>query len=308
MKIGFAKLGLKTYFDKNGSGQGSNHELVSIFNKFKEKGHQCFMLTVSDKYDKYEKNDLDFIFLFNGPLPTLESGRKLMMFKNYSFPIIDFINSNNIPYIYFWTDMRYDITKNNLIRQPNIILSQEKKNYGHLEKIILIGKNKKEIYNKDIKFGILMNSTSLKRDKSIMKFLNWLEFGEIRGNWKNKDNKYLKEPLKENEVCNYLSKVKYTINITTNSNWINQKYYEYILNNVICFQYNSDLDNLVMDKNDFRVIKDEIDLDEKIDLLEKDKNLYNKIIKKQQDELKDEYFNGEFIYNFIINRIKNYEN
>ena len=305
MKIGFAKLGLKTYFNKNGSGQGSNHELVSIFNKFKEKGHECFMLTVSDKYDKYVKNDLDFIFLFNGPLPTLESGRKLMMFKNYSFPIIDFINSNNIPYIYFWTDIRYDIRDNNLIRQPNIILSQEKEYYGHLEKIILIGKIKKEIYYKDIKFGVLMNSTSPKRDKSIMKFLNWLEFGEIRGNWKNKYNKYLKEPLKENEVCDYLSKVKYTINITTNQNWINQKYYEYILNNVICFQYNSDLDNLVMDKNDFRVIKDEIDLDEKIDLLEKDENLYNKIIKKQQDELKEEYFNGEFIYNFIINKINN---
>jgi hypothetical protein len=302
MRIGFVKLGLKTYFNKNGTGQGSNHELVSIFNLFKEKGHDCFMLSFNDKYEEYKEVDkLDFIFVFNGFLPnTLETNMNML---KQPIEMIKLINSCDTPYAYFWTDMRYNIRENKIIRQPDLILSQEKEYYGHLEKIILIGKNKNDIKEKDIKFGVLMNSTSNKRDKEILNFLSWLEFGEIRGDWKKKENKFFKEPVKEDEINDYLSKVKYTLNITTNSDWINQKYYEYILNNVICFQYKSDLNNLVMEENDYRRVKDEIDLDEKIEQLEKAKDLYNEILEKQKNELKEEYFNGEFIYQFIINKI-----
>lgn len=305
MKIGFFKLGLKTYFEQDKSKtEGFNHELTDIFDIFQKKGHECVMLSVSDKYKKYEGTDLDFIFLFNGPTPTTESGRKMMMFKNYSFPIIDFINSNNIPYVYFWTDARYDIRINPLFkRYPNLILSQEKENYGHLEKLILYGKSKQELKEKDIKFGILMNETDKKRSQEVLKALSWLDYGELRGNWKTQ-SKFLKEPIQEKEVSNYLGRVKYSYNLAVNQNWVSQKYYEMILNNVICFYKNYDEKGLIIPRNiDIRRIKDEIDLEEKINFLEVQPTLYKSIIERQQEELKEEYFNGEFIYQFIINKI-----
>jgi len=305
LKIGFAKMSLNTYFSQDKSKtEGFNHELTDLFDIFQKNGHECVMLSVSDKYEKYEGTDLDFIFLFNGPTPTTESGRKMMMFKNYSFPIIDFINSNDIPYVYFWTDARYDIRTNPLFkRYPNLILSQEKENYGHLEKLILYGKQKQELKEKDIKLGVLMNETDKKRSQEVLKALNWLDYGELRGNWKTQ-SKFLKEPIQEKEVSNYLGRVKYSYNLAVNRDWVSQKYYEMILNNVICFYKNYDENSLIIPKyENIRKVKDEIDLEEKIELIEKAKDLYNLIIEKQQGELKEEYFNGEFIYQFIIDKI-----
>jgi len=307
MKIGFAKMGLKTYFNENKSKtEGFNHELCDIFDIFEKRGHECVMLTTSDKYKKYEGADLDYIFLFNGPIPTLESGRKYLMFKNYSFPIIDFINSNEIPYVYFWTDPRYDIRENKLLnRKPEIILSQEMANYGHLDKLILYKKERQQIKDKDIFLGILMNDTNPKRSREILKTLNWLEYGEIIGNWK-KPNKFCKNAINENKVNDYLSRVKYSYNLATNQNWVSQKYWEMVLNNVICFYKNYDNNNLLLGNKDYRRVKDEIDLQEKIE--NKDEELYEQIIKHQQLELKDDYFNGEFLYQFIIKKLEESKN
>lgn len=304
MRIGFAKLGLKTYFNESKSKcEGYNHELLDVFDMFEKRGHECVMLSVSDKHEIYRGTDLDCIFLFNGPLPKLESGRKYMLFKNYAFPIIDYINSNNIPYVYFWTDYRYDIRENKLIRKPSIILSQEKENYGHLEKLILYGKSKQELVEKDIKLGILMNETEPKRSKEVLKALNWLEYGEIRGKWKN-SNKFLKESINENELNNYLSRVKYSYNLATNKKWVSQKYWEMILNNVVCFYKDYDEDKLCLSEHidGLRVI-DAIDLGEKIDKLENNEEEYKATIELQQNLLEEQYFNGDFMYRFILDKL-----
>jgi len=277
MKIGFIKLGLKTYFEKCGTGQGSNHELVTLFNLFKQNGHECVMISVSDKYEKYT-GKVDYIFIINGP-STIYKKDSSCMFRNYFAPFVDLINNTTI-------------------------FTQKKENYGHLEKIILIG-NKTTKQEKDIKLGILLNNTNKKRSSKVLDLLDWLEYGEIRGNWKKETNKYLKESIPEDKVNEYLSRVKYTINITVNNKWVNQKYYEYLLNDVICFQFNSDIDNLCMEKDDFRRIKDEIELDEKIELLEKDEELYNKILIKQREEILESYSDGSFLYNFIFSKLKN---
>lgn len=309
MKIGFYKMGLKTYFEQDKSkSEGFNHELCDVFDIFKNKGHECVILSVSDKYPKYEGSDLDYIFLFNGPTPTLESGRKYMMFKNYSFPIIDFVNSNEIPYVYFWTDPRYDIRENELFKhQPQLILSQEKEYYGHLDKLILYGKERQQIKEKDILLGVLMNDTNKFRSNEVLKTLNWLEYGEIRGDWKI-PNKFLKSPLNEKEVGYYLSRVKYSYNSATNPNWVSQKYWEMVLNNVVCFYKNYDKDGLLILEQDFKRVKDEIDLQNKIEFIEKDLNVYNELINQQKTELKDEYFNGEFLYKFITKKLEETKN
>jgi len=300
MKIGFFKMGLKTYFEKDKSkAEGFNHELCDIFDIFEKQGHECVMLSVSDKYKKYEGTDLDYIFLFNGPTPTTESGRKMMMFKNYSFPIIDFINSNNIPYVYFWTDCRYDIRENKLFnRQPQLILSQESEHYGHLDKLCLYKKELKPYQDKTIKLGILLNDTDKRRSKSVLANLKWLNYGELRGKWK-ETNRFLKESINEKELDSYLSSVKYSYNEAVNPNWVSQKYWEMILNNVICFYRHYDKDNLLITIK----VNDEIDLEESINKYEDDENDYIKQLASQLCLIRDEYLDGSFIYKFIIEKL-----
>ena len=301
MKIGFIKLGLKTYFKKNGSGQGSNHELVDIFNIFKNKGHECFMISGSDKYECYvDIKNLDYIFVFNGFLPTTLDA-KINMMKQPT-DMYKILNGYDVPYIYFWTDVRYDIKNIKVVRQPNIILSQEQENYGHLDKLILYKKKKKLLDKKTNKFGIVMNDTEPKRSKEVLKTLGWLGYGEIKGKWKNK-NKWLTGELKEEEVNDYLASTKYSYNLATNHEWVSQKFWEMLLNNVICFYKNYDKNNLIIPKNDYRLVRDEIDVEEKIEELDKNVNLYLDFIKKQQNDLKEEYFNGNFIYNLIIKKL-----
>lgn len=309
MKIGFIKIGLKTYFNGHGkSCQGSNHELTTLFELFEKNGHECHMVSASDKYEKYtDIENLDWLFVFNGPC-TRYNPTSIMQ-KSSFVPFLEIINNTKIPYIYFHTDARidYDIIENkNFKRKPDIILSQEKENYGHLEKIILYNKELKE-HKKDITVGVVMNDTDKKRSREMLKWLNWLDVSnikaEIKGKWK-VENELNTGVLEEDKVNDYLSRVKYTLNLTVNPLWVNQKYYEYVLNDVICFQYRSDLDNLIMPENDYRRVIDEIEFDEKIQELEDNPELYEKVLQKQKDEIKKEYLDGSFIYEFVLKKME----
>jgi len=302
IKIGFIKFGLKTYFNSNGTSQGSNHELVDIFNIFKERDYNCKMISVSDiEYNKDE--EVDIYFVFNGPI-TKYNLEGTEIFRNYTKPMVDILNNSNKKWLYFWTDPRkeYDIRDNpNITNKNYIILSQEKQFYSHLEKIIMY--NKKPIQKqKENKLCIIMNDTNPKRTKECLK-LNNLNFDiEVYGKWKT-ENKNLKEKLEESEVIKKLSTSKYSWNMATNKKWVSQKYYEMLLSGTLCFFQHYDEDNLILDKDDFRRIEDWFDIDIKIDKLNKNPELYNSLIKKQNEELKEEYYNGDFIYNIIVKQI-----
>lgn len=305
MNIGFLKFGLKTYFEKDGTGQGSNHELVDVFNIFKERGHNCQMLSFNDKYDVVSTEGLDWIFAFNGFLPnTLETQMNMLKQPIEMFKLL---NSCSVPYAYFWTDKRYDIRDIEVVRQPAVILSQEKENYAHLDKLILYNKKIREVEDKDIEFAILMNNTEPKRSKKLLTFVNWLkDFQDVKviGDWKKQEDKSIfTGSIAESEVDNYLSRVKFSFNIATNVFWTSQKYYEMLLNNVVCFYHHYDMDNIIMKDDDFRRVYDEINLDDKLTLIKKDIDLYNTILKNQRLELKPEFFDGSLVYNTIMDKI-----
>ena len=309
MRIGFIKFGLKTYFESNGSGQGSNHELVDIFDIFEKQGHQCFMISGSDKYEKFtDIESLDYLFVFNGPWTKYE-GKGIIILEKYFKPYLEIINNTKIPYIYFWTDpdAKYDIRTNKLFnRQPSYILSQEKEFYGHLDKLVFY--NKQPInQEKTVFLSTLMNNTNNKRSKLILKYYNFLELWyknllEIRGNWGKETNKYLKESIKENEVINYLSTCKYGLNINKNPKWVSQKFNEYLLAGTICFYKDYDEDCLVLPQDNFQRIRHENDLIDKIQYLEKNPEKYQELIKEYQTTLiKPEYITGQIVYKTIIN-------
>lgn len=299
MKIGFARFTLTTSFKHNNQSQGSNHELVDIFNIFKERGHDCIMLSQNDKYEKANPNNCDIIFTFCGSL-IRQKESKFQIFNKYTYPIYDLINSCNIPYIYFQTDPRstMDITKIDIIRQPKIILTQEKNNYGHLDKIILYKKEKRKLTKKDIEIGILMNQTSESRVKQLQKIIKDRKV-QYFGNIKEVNSK----EIKFDEVQNILDTITFSVNIGKKETWVSQKYWEMILSNVICFYANFDKDELLMKKDDIRRVNDWLDLDINLDKIKKNYDLF---LTKQYEEIKDEYRSGEFLYNLIMNKITQY--
>lgn len=313
MKIGFIKLGLKTYFNKPAPhGQGSNHELVDVFNIFKERGHECFMISNSDIGPAWgPKTDLDYIFVFNGPLcPGYES--KMNMFAG-TIMALTFLKTHKIPWVYFWTDPRkdYDIRSHQIFKDnpPQIILSQEKEFYGHLDKLIMYHQKPLNA-PKEIFLTALMNHTDPKRSKYLVNLMNHVSLWyaasdgmEIRGNWKKETNKFLKDPIPENEVIDYLSKVKYAINIGKNPKWVSQKYWEMILAKTICFFINYDEDNLVMAHTDLGRVKDEQDLVNKIQMVEDNPYVQKRIYEIMDQIILPSYLNGDFMYDIINNKI-----
>lgn len=312
MKIGFIKFGLKTYFNKNGTGQGSNHELVDVFHIFEERGHECLMLSNTDYDDgKSDTTGLDIVFVFNGPLaPGYES--KMNMFQG-TMTSLRYLRDTKIPWAYFWTDPRkdYDIRNHQIYKDnpPIAILSQEKEFYAHLEKLVLY-RQKPQDAPKDVFVGSLMNYTDPKRSKFLVNLMNSLDiyYGdrqlEIRGEWKKETHRLLKEPISENEVVKYLASIKYGLNIGKDPKWVSQKYYEWLLAGTICFFANYDEDNLIMKPDDFRRMKNDTDLVLKIQWLEERPEAYAQHVKDmQQDELLEEYFTGQFIYDTIIKKI-----
>jgi len=307
MKLGFIKLGLKTYFEKNGSGEGSNHELVDTFHIFQERGHECHMLSNNDLTPMMKIGKYDWIFVFNGLAPT-KWETNMNMFKG-SLDSFKYLKEHkDIPYAYFWTDPRYDIKDNPIFKEipPKVILSQEPENYSHLDKLILYKKDRPLPFEKNIFFSILMNDTKeTVRRKALDDCLNWLSDEgipfDVRGYWP----KYpARIPLKEEEVMPYLARVKYSFNCGKNIDWVSQKYWEMVLNGVICFYTNYDYLGLVLAQNDTRRVKDGIDVVNYIKIIESDKSIYEAQLELMRKELKSEYFTGDFIYNQIINKLK----
>jgi hypothetical protein len=310
MKIGFIKFGLKTYFNKDGnSNQGSNHELVDVFRIFEERDHECIMLSNNDIDENWLENqnqDFDYIFVFNG-LTTNNFSSKMNMFQGSieSMKFLDSI-SGNIPWVYFWTDPRYDLEKNVLFKKfpPSLILSQEPEHYGHLDKLILYKKEVPKLINKDIKFGILMNETGeIVRRKALFDVINWLKTEkipyEIKGKWSP-----IASPIAESEVQPYLNRVKYSFNVGKDKNWVSQKYWEMILSGVICFYNNYDDHALLLSTGSPLRVVDGIDVVNNVKKFEERDHLYSSGIILQESQIKTTYLDGSFIYGVIMEKLK----
>lgn len=310
MRIGFIKLGLKTYFKSSGSGEGSNHELVDVFHIFEERGHTCFMLSNNDIDNQWKSNidheEFDWIFVFNGLIPNKWDNTAFIM--KTSLESLKLLRDHkDIPYAYFWTDPRYDISKNPIFKEipPKVILSQEPKNYAHLDKLILYRKNKPLPFEKNIFFSILMNDTGeTVRRKAVNDVINWLHQEKyklrILGNWKKEGY----EGIPEEEVIDYLSRVRYSFNCGKKKDWVSQKYWEMILAGVICFYTNYDSDNLLISPKDNRRVKDGIDVVDRIKMFENDDMIFAEQLYYQHVILKKEYFTGDFVYSKIMEKLK----
>jgi hypothetical protein len=310
MHFGFIKLGLKTYFKKCGTGQGSNHELVDVFDILEKHGHWCSMVSGSDREQDEDWSKIDIMLVFNGPCGNGKNLSSIML-KNYTKPYLDIINKLKIPMIYFWTDPRkeYDPMKiDYLTHKPEIILSQEKEFYGHLDKLVLYRQELKELRQKS-NFEIFMSCSYAKnptRYKKINSIKGWFGDKVIISGVRDEEKKKIDNNIPEQDFISHLNdKVKFSYNLAAQPNWCSQKFWEMILGNVICFYERYDEDNLILDSNSYLRVKDEIELDNKIGELSNDYTKYKQLIDEQRYTIFEDYLNGEFFYQFLMSKLKN---
>lgn len=310
MKIGIIKIGLLIR-DYGYHKQGGDVEIINFID-IMSKEHEVYIISSLDKkarFTKYNGEDLDIIFVFNGPWSTNNSS--INIFKTSTLPSLLFLNETKVPWVYIQSDNRkgyHPDTPQELTHKPIFtvgMLNQDYKKYWHFDKVNLYNFERKYGLEKDILFGVIMNDTDRKRTKKLEKVINWLKVCDIQVEQRGKMGKdYI--VLKENEVPEFLEKVKYTVNIAVEPLSTSQKIWEYMMAGVVCFLLDYDLQYNIVPKDHFIRVKDEYELAQKIDFLENNKEEYNKILEYQYS-LMEKYIDGSYLlkaYNYLMNKLK----
>jgi len=321
--VGFAKFGTKMYFDKDKwkhtGGFSEAINLIKILakefkvniisnndlDKFNTLPTEKKLINIESTHKK-KKQEIDYLVVLNGLVGAynninLDTGKPcLNMFRNGTWPIIDYINKSKIPWIYLLTDSRYkwqDIK--DLDHPPLITISQyddllDDIIYGYLEEAWLYGKKPKEVSHKHFlnthNIDFYFNAKG-KRTSKIKKFINGSRY---------KINVYgdMGETIKEKQLPIFYDATKYTLNIGMDSRWITQKWNEFAHHNVIQFAYEYDDQCRKYPKNSWLRVKDVDEFDGKIQILESNPEFYEELI-NISNEISPKAYTGENILNTI---------
>lgn len=309
-----------------GATKEQRKDIHYIYERLKDiKIDGCFLLTgptancnIPNK--SFKRNELK-----NG---IKEFAKSLETFQNYVAPTYQYLNDSNIPWIMIANDPRYIGQGNDLMNQPKMILSQfnetiqmqtfdnwEDQNYvrkeipsiyAGMEKIFLINKELPKDLRKTKKFMVVLNEGNngvKSRYPELKKYvLEYISDVEIYGQWSeeivSKDSRF-KGPKKFEELQKDLPHVKYTFIIPIKPGWVTSKWVEMIANGIIPF-FHPDYDTQGHCKvPEFIRIKNPTDLHSKIDQLERDQQLYDKILQECMNTIKDD-LTGLNISNTIL--------
>lgn len=321
MNIGIIKFG-GVINENKFKVEGGNKELTNFID-IMSKEHNVYIISKLDKKSKYKPYNgekINIIFAYNGQWSrhnTSKFGHKtLMMFENYTYPSIEFLNKNkDIPWVFMNSDIKYKIeTPTELEHLPEYhigLYNNGNIKYEHFDKIHCYGyqKNWDNIDKEGV--GIIMNDTHNHRTKKLMSFISWCKHYNINFDVKGKYKKIFEEntgQLKEDGIFDYLKTKKYGLIIASDKQSTTQKIWEYIANDVIVFLYDYDTQYNNVSEDSFLRVIDEIDFESKIELLEKSEDKYKEVLEMQREMLKDSYISGEFIlehYNNLIEKVIN---
>lgn len=322
-----------------------------------------FPNNIFDVYDgasKEEKKDLNYIvkrlqnvkidgcFLLSGPTANcnipekswkrneLKKGKKeyaksLETFVNYVAPIYQYLNESNIPWTMIANDPRYIPQGNDLMNQPQLILSQYdetvlmqtfdnwddqnyikneiKSIYAGMEKTFLIDSSP-SFKEKTIKFMIVLNEGNngvKSRYPELKKYiLDFIDDVDIYGKWAEEtigEDTRFKGPKKFEDLKKILPNVKYTFIIPIKPGWVTAKWIEMIASGIIPF-FHPDYDSQHhCDVPDFLRVKSPSDLHKKIELLESRPDLYETLLKKCMSVITDDDISGKTISNTILKNL-----
>jgi hypothetical protein len=215
--------------------------------------------------------------------------------------------------LYFVTDVKiFDRCKFFTDNYDFKVVSQSKNlgEYGDLEKFFLLDNKIITNKNKLKKLVYCGNQRNNERTDLVGKYLLGNDIKtEIYGKWNNSeivDNSNFKGPIPCEEVSNVLSEAKYSLIISDKEyrrlGFITPRYWECLLSSTIPFIDSSyDKDEILVKKNDFRIVHDYKEMMDKIIFLESNNYFYKQILEKQSEEIKPEYVSGEYQLKRLVN-------
>lgn len=300
-KIVFYKPGKPILFNEENDTAAFSRENVNLINFLLDTNNKVLILSETDNTIlKTNKVDFcDILFISNGVLSENEEEYIQSINSKYKILLstdLTLTKMFNFSYDYILTQTKYDLS--NIAGYP-----KGKYIYAHLEKIFLL--------NRDVNYNIFNNFNNKKdiiyfagdeRDRTDdMQEYIWNKNNVI---WNGKSHTLnIRNKVSIKEVEENYKKYKYTIVIADKEynkyNFVTQRFYEASINGVIPFLDSKfDQDNLILAKNHFLRVNNYKELNEKINYLQKNDNIYqfviNDIIKILQNAKND-------VLNFLIN-------
>jgi len=200
--------------------------------------------------------------------------------------------------------------------------------YDALETIFLIGKKRGEMLEqapsslesffddspeegeKDIDFMIVCNEGKPSRYPTLKKYiLDHVQDVDIYGQWDERvigDDPRFKGPKKFNDLQQMLPRVKYTFCIPIKKGWCTAKFWEMAHYGIIPFLHPTYDAQDNIKAPDFIRVKDSKDLFDKIKFLEEKPKAYKELRDLLDNMLKDEYYDGSYLNNKIMEQLKTY--
>jgi len=260
----------------------------------------------------------------------------LETFKNYTGPVVYYLNESKIPYFTVSVDPRYHPNKaRDLFNRAKFSLSQFNDNehfiathiksvedqtltttliptkYSGVEKMVFLDKERRLMnLDKSIKMMVILNeggNGGLLRGPLLKEYvLNNFQDISVYGQWDEKwyEDTRFKGPLKFKELENVLPDVKYTFIIPIQKGWATAKFWEMAHFGIIPFMHPYYDQQKNIDCPDFLRVKDPQDFLNKIEYLENNPEEYKKLRLQLDQMILDSYYNGEYLNNVMNEGIK----
>lgn len=258
-----------------------------------------------------------------------EFAKSLYVFENYVGPVYNYLNESNIPWLMIVNDPRYITQGNDLMNHPQKILSQYDEVvtlkkldnwvdqnyvtteiqavYAGMEKMFLIDKVIPKEFNKTCKFMVVLNegANGVKSRYPMIKeyVLDTMQDVEIYGKWDEetvKGDTRFKGSIKFEELQAKLPHVKYSFMISITDGWVTMKVWELLSHGIIPFMHPNYDTQKHCKLPDFIRLSKPSDLGERIEMLENDPALYEKILKECLDAITEDELSGKFLSDTIL--------
>lgn len=261
-----------------------------------------------------------------------EYSKVLETFLNYVAPIYIFLNETKIPWIQIANDPRYIVNGNDMTNIPVKVLSQfneevtakrtinfttmERESYtldcvyAEMEKTYLINK-KIERKEKTNKFMVVLNegNNGVKSRYPLLKeyVLDHIKDAEVYGKWSDEymEDTRFKGTIGYHELQEMLPSLKYTFIIPIKSGWATMKVWEMISNSVIPFFHPTYDSQRNLNVPEYIRINSPEELHEKIEELENNKELYDKILYECLLCIKESDIDGTNLNSILMKELDN---
>lgn len=296
MRIGIYKPGKKIYFLENTDDHSAiSTEVTQIIKIIASRKHEVYILSDSDYPHHLIHNvaygyhgPMDKLFVWNGVGLTLEDVTKLKSQTDYIYLIV--------------TDLAL-LPDKSILKLFDDIYTQSPNlyTYGYIQEHECYEFKKREYkhYIKDIEF--YFGGTERGRTNDFIEYV-------INGKalWYGKsDTLGIKNYVPYSEHIELMKRTKYSIVIGDESynkiGFVTPRYYECIKYGVIAFvDMKYDPDEILIKKDDFRRVRNNEELQTKIQILNNDKDKYQRLLADQRKEITQEKVFGGNIYSTLF--------